>query len=78
MPVAEVEQIIRMALGLKESDSLKVVLATLDQALNKDWDRAAILDYARANQWDKRVAQLLQAFDRIIEGSAAQPELAVK
>ena len=50
----------------------------LDQALNKDWDRAAILDYARANQWDKRVAQLLQAFDRIIEGSAAQPELAVK
>jgi glycosyltransferase involved in cell wall biosynthesis len=50
----------------------------LGQALNKDWDRIAILDYARANQWDKRVAQLLQAFDRTIEGSAAQPELAVK
>ena len=50
----------------------------LGQALNRDWDRTAILDYARANQWDKRVAQLLPAFDRIIEGSAAQPELAVK
>jgi len=50
----------------------------LDQALNRDWDRAAILDYARANQWDKRVGQLLQAFDRIIDDAASQPELAVK
>ncbi len=50
----------------------------LDAALNKEWDRAAILEYARANQWDKRVAQLLCAYDRIINGAAAQPELAVK
>ena len=50
----------------------------LDQALNKDWDRAAILDYARANQWDKRVAQLLRAYDRIISNTVAQAELAVK
>lgn len=34
----------------------------LDAALDKEWDRAAILDYARHNQWDKRVAQLLRAY----------------
>jgi glycosyltransferase involved in cell wall biosynthesis len=38
----------------------------LDTALDKEWDRAAILDYARANQWDKRVAQLLRAFDPLL------------
>jgi glycosyltransferase involved in cell wall biosynthesis len=50
----------------------------LDAALTTDWDRAAILDYARDNQWDKRVAQLLQAFDSIMNTAAIQPELAVK
>jgi glycosyltransferase involved in cell wall biosynthesis len=50
----------------------------LDAALNKEWDRSAILDYARANQWDKRVAQLLQAYETLIDQAAAQPELAVK
>lgn len=38
----------------------------LDNALNKNWDRAAIIDYAQANQWDKRVAQLVRAFDAIL------------
>ncbi len=50
----------------------------LDQALSKDWDRAAILDYARANQWDARVAQLLRAYDRLLHRPTAQSELAVK
>ncbi|MBW8328721.1 MAG: glycosyltransferase [Thiobacillus sp.] len=50
----------------------------LDASLDKDWDRAAILDYAQANQWDKRVAQLLGAFDVLIHNAAAQAELAVK
>jgi teichuronic acid biosynthesis glycosyltransferase TuaC len=50
----------------------------LDQALNKDWDRTAILDYARDNQWDKRVAQLLRAYENILESTSAQPELATK
>jgi glycosyltransferase involved in cell wall biosynthesis len=50
----------------------------LQAALSKKWDRAAILQYARSNQWDKRVAQLLHAYDRIINRAAAQPELAVK
>jgi Glycosyltransferase len=38
----------------------------LDAALDKNWDRAAIIDYAQANQWDKRVAQLLRAFDALL------------
>jgi len=52
----------------------------LDGALVKDWDRAPIIEYAQANQWDKRVAQLLQAYDRLINSAAnrPQPELAVK
>ncbi len=50
----------------------------LDAALDKDWDRTAILDYARDNQWEKRVAQLLGAFDALIHSAAAQGELAVK
>ena len=50
----------------------------LDDALGREWDRAAILDYARDNQWDKRVAQLLRAFDDLMNRSSIQPELAVK
>lgn len=38
----------------------------LDAALDKDWDRAAILDYARDNHWDTRVAQLLRAYEPLL------------
>jgi len=38
----------------------------LDAALTKNWDRTEILDYARANQWDKRVAQLLRVFKPLL------------
>lgn len=34
----------------------------LDEALNQDWDRLAILAYARENDWDGRVTRLLQVF----------------
>ncbi len=54
------------------------LLQALDAALDKDWDRAAIVDYARDNQWDKRVAQLLRVFDGILNASASQPEWATK
>lgn len=50
----------------------------LDAALDRQWDRGAILDYARANQWDARVLQLLRIFDRLIDRSPAQPEWATK
>ena len=50
----------------------------LDSALGKDWNRTAILGYAQANQWDKRVAQLLRAFDRITNPTPAETGLAAK
>ncbi len=51
-----------------------VLRQALDAALDRNWDRAAIIDYARANQWDKRVAQLLRAFDVLLAtpGSSAR------
>ncbi|KVW97024.1 glycosyltransferase [Thiobacillus denitrificans] len=45
----------------------------LDAALIKEWDRAAILDYAQANQWEKRVTQLLRAFAPLL-ANASNPE----
>ena len=52
--------------------------AALDSALDKPWDRAAILAYAEANQWDKRVAQLLHAFAPMLaESGAASESIAV-
>jgi teichuronic acid biosynthesis glycosyltransferase TuaC len=41
----------------------------LDDALNKDWDRGAILGYAQANQWDTRVAQLLRALAPLLDNA---------
>ena len=38
----------------------------LDDALARDWDRAAIIAYAQDNQWDRRVAQLQRAFDDLL------------
>ena len=52
--------------------------AALDEALAREWDRQTILDYAQDNQWDKRVAQLLRAFDGVIGTAHAQPEWALK
>ena len=46
----------------------------LDATLDKTWDRAAIIAYAHANQWDKRVAQLLRAFDGILGPSSMPAE----
>jgi hypothetical protein len=42
----------------------------LDGALRREWDRAEIVAYARANQWDRRVEQLLHAFDRVAHAEA--------
>ncbi len=50
----------------------------LDSALNTNWDRAAIIEYAQANQWDARVAQLLRAFDGLLKPVADQAERGVK
>ena len=44
----------------------KILEAALDAALVKQWDQDAILEYARSNRWDLRVAQLLKAFERLL------------
>ena len=43
----------------------------LDAALSQSWDRQLIIEYARANQWDIRIAQLQRAFDKLL--SSATP-----
>src|SRR5512143_1316836 len=43
----------------------------IEQALARDWNRAAIVAYAEANQWDRRVAQLLRAYDGVLARAAA-------
>lgn len=43
----------------------------LDDALARDWDRAAILAHAEANQWERRVVQLLRAFETLLDASPA-------
>lgn len=37
----------------------------LGDALSRDWDRQAILDYARNNNWDGRVERLLDIFGEV-------------
>ncbi len=41
----------------------------LDNALGRDWDRAVILEYAQANLWDTRIAQLLCAYGPLFDRS---------
>jgi len=43
--------------------------AALASALAKDWDRAAILAYARDNNWQKRVAVLVEEFSALHAGT---------
>jgi glycosyltransferase involved in cell wall biosynthesis len=40
---------------------------TLEHALNKDWNRAGIIAYAKQNSWDSRVKILLALFKRLSE-----------
>ncbi|RRQ22833.1 glycosyltransferase [Thiohalobacter thiocyanaticus] len=40
--------------------------AALTAALARAWDRQAIIDYARANSWDTRVAALLGIYARVL------------
>lgn len=54
-------------------DDAPALQQALDAALSRDWDRAAIIEYAQANQWDKRVAQLLHAFDGLVKPRTEAP-----
>jgi teichuronic acid biosynthesis glycosyltransferase TuaC len=73
------EVVCRDALGSIVPFGDRVALQqALDAALGKEWDRIAILDYARDNHWDKRVAQLLRTFDNIMQTEVKLQELAAK
>ncbi len=39
--------------------------AACDRALQRDWDRRAIIDYARSHAWDDRVDRLVDEFTRL-------------
>ena len=48
----------------------KALETALANALNKHWNRGAILRYAADNQWDNRIAQLYRAFNMIVGRSS--------
>ena len=41
--------------------------AALDRALSFPWDREGIVEYAKANSWDRRVAVLVREFRELVE-----------
>ncbi|MCU0972137.1 MAG: glycosyltransferase, partial [Gammaproteobacteria bacterium] len=45
--------------------------AALEHALDHDWDRGAVVDYARANAWDTRVAVLCEELRRLADPARA-------
>ncbi|MEQ1592408.1 MAG: glycosyltransferase [Thiobacillaceae bacterium] len=61
------EVVCRTELGSVVPFADPVALHTaLSSALTKAWDKKAILAYASDNQWDKRVSQLLHAFNNLL------------
>ncbi len=45
----------------------------IDSALDRDWDRCAIRDYARSNAWDRRVETLVASFREISAQARSDP-----
>lgn len=45
----------------------RALTQAIDDALTRDWNRQAIMAYAADNAWDKRVAQLLAAFNLMVK-----------
>jgi len=43
------------------------LLMALDHALQRQWDRQALVNYAADNSWDKRVDILLAEFKKLVE-----------
>lgn len=41
------------------------LLNALDDALSRDWNRSAIIDYAKSNTWDSRVEVLIDEFQNL-------------
>jgi teichuronic acid biosynthesis glycosyltransferase TuaC len=47
-------------------------LQALDLAIRKDWDRRVIISYAQSNTWDKRVHQVLDVFNQVLQKNSAR------
>lgn len=63
------EVVCRPDLGtIVEFGNEQELIKALDQALSKDWSRSVIIDYAKSNSWDRRVAVLIDEF-RILTNS---------
>ncbi len=45
--------------------------AALDEALCRHWDRQRIIEYAKANTWDRRIAMLLEVLQRAQQSSSS-------
>jgi teichuronic acid biosynthesis glycosyltransferase TuaC len=60
------------ALGsLVEFGDRAALTAALDNALSRSWDRQQIIDYARANAWEKRIPQLIEVFEEALDRAMA-------
>lgn len=60
------EVVCRPSVGTVVPFGNSVALAVaLEDALSRSWDREGVLEYARANEWSHRVADLLAAFKAI-------------
>jgi glycosyltransferase involved in cell wall biosynthesis len=55
------EVIVSEALGVLVNQDAAEIAAALDNALSRDWDRAAIVNHARQRDW-KKVAEEVEAF----------------
>ena len=52
----------------------KALEQAIAEALKKNWNREAIMAYARENSWDSRVQLLNDAFTQLTEGQVMLPE----
>jgi glycosyltransferase involved in cell wall biosynthesis len=58
--------------SLVEFGDQEALVHTIDEALERNWDRASIIDYARSNAWEKRIPALLQLFDDVLARSSQE------
>lgn len=66
------EQVVSSAeLGqLVDLGDARQLAEAISDALRRNWDRGRIIDYARANTWDRRIAALLPIYRQALEGHA--------
>lgn len=58
------EVVCRPNLGtIVEFGNEQALANAIDESLSRDWNRSAIIEYAKSNTWDSRVAVLLEEFD---------------